>query len=488
MIPGISNSDRRHQTVIRKYNTLIHNVTRTKGLGKIFKHRNQTHNIKKIYQDTSQNLKWLGFFSALFGVLNIVLIFYEAELYFIENFKVTEQINDVRVAILLICIVHCVNVLFIHLSISKNHSMSYWDSFKDFITTKSRLKYFVSDFLICMTHLPPSISLNFNITQLGFHSKLSCSDIIFSLSLLKLKYLILFIAQQSNESSKKSQIMLNIFPIENNLKFILKCVVHKWTYASFFITFWLSLIGFGALFRVFEKDLSGNSIWDYSWLAFTTESTVGYGDVYPKTHIGRFIAGIISVVGVFLFSYSVMAVRDLTELSKDELKLSGMINFNKKVQKKIIPKALELIVKAWKMYRHKKVKDLFLLIEASKEFSKIRKLLANGLTANFDEQVNDSGRIMSAKINSSLKIFKNIEYLNKEAKRFHYFSHLNYKNLKSLSKNAPSNLTDLTRLKIPGPKQFLKSRKNAVKKLFVRRVANSSASPRNSVLSYSSID
>jgi voltage-gated potassium channel len=38
------------------------------------------------------------------------------------------------------------------------------------------------------------------------------------------------------------------------------------------------------------------------WWAINTLTTVGYGDVFPVTAIGRFFAGIVSVIGIGLFA------------------------------------------------------------------------------------------------------------------------------------------------------------------------------------------
>lgn len=40
------------------------------------------------------------------------------------------------------------------------------------------------------------------------------------------------------------------------------------------------------------------SVWDGVWWAFTTATTVGYGDVYPRTDTGRLIAMFVMATGI----------------------------------------------------------------------------------------------------------------------------------------------------------------------------------------------
>ena len=38
------------------------------------------------------------------------------------------------------------------------------------------------------------------------------------------------------------------------------------------------------------------------WWGIATVTTVGYGDIYPITGLGRFLGGIIAVIGIGLFA------------------------------------------------------------------------------------------------------------------------------------------------------------------------------------------
>jgi voltage-gated potassium channel len=66
-------------------------------------------------------------------------------------------------------------------------------------------------------------------------------------------------------------------------------------YAGFLA--FVAAFGGGAAFAELERD-QGISTWDGVWWALTTMTTVGYGDLYPKTDGGRALAVAVMVVGI----------------------------------------------------------------------------------------------------------------------------------------------------------------------------------------------
>ena len=72
---------------------------------------------------------------------------------------------------------------------------------------------------------------------------------------------------------------------------------------------YFTLVGNGIMFLsayafyYFERDINAqvNSYWDALWWAICTVSTVGYGDVFPITGLGRIIGAVLIIFGVIFF-------------------------------------------------------------------------------------------------------------------------------------------------------------------------------------------
>ena len=84
----------------------------------------------------------------------------------------------------------------------------------------------------------------------------------------------------------------------------------------------ITLMMFSYQLRLFERhiDSNFNNITTAMWNMIITMTTVGYGDVYPKSHMGRMIGIIIAFWGVFYVSLFVVALTNILNFESVESK------------------------------------------------------------------------------------------------------------------------------------------------------------------------
>lgn len=78
------------------------------------------------------------------------------------------------------------------------------------------------------------------------------------------------------------------------------------------LAFLLLITGTGMLYDHFE----GKQFWDSLWWAVVTATTVGYGDLYPKTAGGR-LAGMILMLGMVLVIVPLITAQAAAKLIVD---------------------------------------------------------------------------------------------------------------------------------------------------------------------------
>ncbi len=70
--------------------------------------------------------------------------------------------------------------------------------------------------------------------------------------------------------------------------------------------------------RTFEH-VNQYYIWDSLWLMYITTASIGYGDYTPKTHMGRFCAGVVAIQGMLLGALLIAAIMENLEWTPNEL-------------------------------------------------------------------------------------------------------------------------------------------------------------------------
>lgn len=142
----------------------------------------------------------------------------------------------------------------------------------------------------------------------------------------------------SKYSTPRSNRVAKMYMCESNHGFALKCMFKDYPMKLVTVCFFISIGVFSFALRVAERSrdfVSPNADLNYIsnsiWLTVITLTTVGYGDISPKTAIGRSLVIILVLWGGFIVSIMVAVLNNIFEMDQRELKVLSLI---KKLNKK----------------------------------------------------------------------------------------------------------------------------------------------------------
>ena len=97
-----------------------------------------------------------------------------------------------------------------------------------------------------------------------------------------------------------------------------------------------------------SKYLNYNYVWNSFWLIVVTMSTVGFGDLYPLTHFGRFVIVIACFWGMFLVSQFIYTMETVSKFTPQETNVFDLLQrLQRRAQLKV--EAANLISAWWKL-------------------------------------------------------------------------------------------------------------------------------------------
>jgi len=155
------------------------------------------------------------------------------------------------------------------------------------------------------------------------------------------------IYENSSFNTPRSHFICKLQGVEDQFTFYLKSLLKKQTLNTSLIAIGILIICSGVSLRVHERGAAESAldeVWNGFWVISVTLTSVGYGDIAPVTHIGRAVCMFSALIGVFLTSYVVLAVENLTNIEDDyENSLYSYIKYKIMVRKKVKPVSILLI-------------------------------------------------------------------------------------------------------------------------------------------------
>ena len=213
----------------------------------------------------------------------------------------------------------------------------------DNIFTSGQYKYLFIELFLVSIFFPPYVNeaISGELLNVYFIYNLNA---IFSIFVIAKCYLILRVyTLYSRWTSDSANSIGNKYNVKVGLHFALKAELKNRPYTMLTIATAIALAILAFAVRTFEYgivepentyvNIKGDNdlqeLQNCFWLIIVTMITVGYGDMFPKSHFGRFIVIIAAIIGMLLVSLIVVSLAVLTEFTDEEKKAYNVI---KKIQ------------------------------------------------------------------------------------------------------------------------------------------------------------
>jgi len=315
------------------------------------------------------------------------------------------------------------NVIFIyihyHLKIKVlqlDHKLSEYEN----ILTSGYYKYCIFEILICGIFYPPYLNNIFSGEMLNLIFVYNFNGLISFIVMLKCYIILRVYSYFSRWTSESANSICAKNKVRGGIHFAIKCELKKRTYTMLTIMMLFSLTILSFALRTFEygvKDPSNTtslkgdndlqSLLSCFWLIIITMTTVGYGDIFPKSHLGRFIGVVACIIGMLIVSLMVVSLAVIVEFTNEEKKAYSLIKklqaddnvYNKAIRVVISILKLRKLIHKSKTQKENTLSERFILLTALKKEISIFKndyKIANSYSLPLDE--------MLKKLESKLKI------------------------------------------------------------------------------------
>eukprot|EP01015_Nassula_variabilis_P020860 TRINITY_DN3666_c0_g1_i8.p1 TRINITY_DN3666_c0_g1~~TRINITY_DN3666_c0_g1_i8.p1 ORF type:complete len:566 (-),score=52.04 TRINITY_DN3666_c0_g1_i8:4-1701(-) len=187
------------------------------------------------------------------------------------------------------------------------------------------LKRFLLEIFVSFIHTPPGAELKFTINQLGKDTFLTLDTVISVVMLGRLYVCFRLFDHYTMWTDERASRVCQMNGFMTSPTFALKAYLRYRAHIILAIGLIVSILIFGIVIRAFERSFlfSGRRhqydfIWNSFWCVIVTMTTIGYGDIYPVTHLGRLTTVFACIWGIFILSLVVVTLNDNVKLTSEQ--------------------------------------------------------------------------------------------------------------------------------------------------------------------------
>ena len=206
-----------------------------------------------------------------------------------------------------------------------------------------RLLYSILIFFFCPNPFTYGVEINFKNDYYNFKYKIPLNSIFTSISILRVWFIFKLYLVSSTSYSQRSFRIAKINGVKLGLKFPFKAHMADSSLKINLFLFIICLLIFSYDLRIYERyfdelnEFNESNLGNYLndlWFTFITMTTVGYGDISPKSFFGRLISVVTCLFGVFLVGLVVISVTSYFNLEGIESNVYKILLKSKKMEKR----------------------------------------------------------------------------------------------------------------------------------------------------------
>ncbi|CDW76554.1 small-conductance calcium-activated potassium channel protein [Stylonychia lemnae] len=157
------------------------------------------------------------------------------------------------------------------------------------------------------------------------------NDLLLTFSFLRIYILARFTMVKTQFMNPRSLRVCLMNGCQADVFFAVKSIMKQRPYTVLGISMIISTVIFSYQLKIFEapmSEISGQNFQSFincMWCVMVTMGTIGYGDIYPKTVMGRIIGMIVCFWGVFIVSIFVVTLNNMLTFSANEEKAYNLL-------------------------------------------------------------------------------------------------------------------------------------------------------------------
>src|SRR3990167_8987340 len=196
----------------------------------------------------------------------------------------------------------------------------------------SFFRSFIFEVILTLIHCPPFMDATFTFSQISFFITYSLDLILSNMMILRIYLSLRLYAHYTKWRSPLAMKYCEMEGCEANTVFAMKAFLKESPYFALLIAFIVSALILGIPVKNFEQplhELNGFALnftlWNSIWCIVITMTTVGFGDFFCRSHMGRFACVISIFWGIFLTSMMVVTLTNSMSLDAKETRAFNIL-------------------------------------------------------------------------------------------------------------------------------------------------------------------